>query len=86
MPTKVYTDDKDLYDYLSGVYCQGGEREFDWDFMASVFEQPFQVVLTDQVREARMVRSLMNTPAELTPTASTRGMCSAADFTRDGPG
>ena len=27
-----------------------------------------------------MVRLLMNTPAELTPTASTRGMCSAADF------
>ena len=31
-------------------------------------------------REATMVRSLMNTPAELTPTASTRGMCSAADL------
>ena len=50
---KVYTDDKDLYDYLSGVYCQGGEREFDWDFMASVFEQPFQVVLTDQVPQTK---------------------------------
>ena len=50
---KVYTDDKDLYDYLSSVYCQGGEREFDWDFMASVFEQPFQVVLTDQVPQTK---------------------------------
>ena len=50
---KVYTDDRDLYDYLSGVYCQGGEREFDWDFMASVFEQPFQVVLTDQVPQTK---------------------------------
>ncbi len=50
---KVYTDDRDLHDYLSGVYCQGGEREFDWDFMASVFEQPFQVVLTDQVPQTK---------------------------------
>ena len=50
---KVYTDDRDLYDYLSGVYCQGGEREFDWDFMASVFEQPFQVVLTSQVPQTK---------------------------------
>ncbi|MCI9311033.1 MAG: ROK family protein [Lawsonibacter sp.] len=50
---KVYTDDRDLYDYLSGVYCQGGEREFDWDFMASVFEQPFQVVLTGQVPQTK---------------------------------
>ncbi len=50
---KVYTDDKDLYDYLSSVYCQGGEREFDWDFMASVFEQPFQVVLTGQVPQTK---------------------------------
>ena len=50
---KVYTDDRDLHDYLSGVYCQGGEREFDWDFMASVFEQPFQVVLTGQVPQTK---------------------------------
>ena len=27
-----------------------------------------------------MVRLLMNTPAEDTPTASTRGMCAAADL------
>ena len=50
---KVYTDDRDLYDYLSGVYCQGGEREFDWDFMSDVYEHPFEVVLTSQVPETR---------------------------------
>ena len=46
---KVYIDDKELYEYLCSVYCAGGEREFDWDFMANVFEHPFQVVLTGDV-------------------------------------
>ncbi|MEY8317530.1 ROK family protein [Oscillospiraceae bacterium 50-58] len=50
---KVYTDDREIYEYLSGVYCQGGEREFDWDFMSDVYENPFEVVLTSQVPETR---------------------------------
>ena len=50
---KIYVDDQGLYDYLRGVYCKGGEREFDWDFMANIFEHPFEVVLTDQVPESR---------------------------------
>ena len=50
---KVYTDDREIYEYLSGVYCQGGEREFDWDFMSDVYEHPFEVVLTSQVPETR---------------------------------
>ena len=50
---KIYTDDKDTYDYLAGVYRQGGEREFDWDFMAGVYEQPFQVVLTSSVPQTK---------------------------------
>ena len=28
---RVYVHDKDLYDYLSSVYCKGGAREFDWN-------------------------------------------------------
>ena len=50
---KVYTDDREIYEYLSGVYRQGGEREFDWDFMSDVYEHPFEVVLTSQVPETR---------------------------------
>ena len=50
---KIYVDDKDIYDYLCSVYCKGGEREFDWDFMANIFEKPFEIVLTDAVPESR---------------------------------
>ena len=50
---KIYVDDQGLYDYLRSVYCKGGEREFDWDFMANIFEHPFEVVLTDKVPESR---------------------------------
>ena len=48
---KVYVNDKDIYEYLCGVYCQGGARAFDWEFMADVFEHPFEVVYTDDIPE-----------------------------------
>ena len=48
---KVYVNDSEIYEYLKGVYCAGGEREFDWDFMSDVFEQSFEVVLTDEIPE-----------------------------------
>ena len=49
---KVYVNDKDIYDYLCSVYCKGGEREFDWHFMSNVFENPFEIVLTDNIPES----------------------------------
>ena len=49
---KIYVNDQGIYDYLCGVYCKGGEREFDWDFMANIFEKPFEIVLTDAVPES----------------------------------
>ena len=49
---KVYVTDKFVYDYLCSVYCKGGEREFDWNFMSNVFEKPFEIVLTDTVPES----------------------------------
>ena len=49
---KIYVNDKGIYDYLCSVYCKGGEREFDWDFMANIFEKPFEIVLTDEVPES----------------------------------
>ena len=50
---KIYVNDKDIYDYLCSVYCKGGEREFDWDFMANIFENPFEIVLTDDIPESK---------------------------------
>ena len=48
---KVYVNDKGICDYLRGVYCEGGARAFDWEFMSDVFEKPFEVVLTDEIPE-----------------------------------
>ena len=48
---KVYVNDSEIYEYLKSVYCAEGDRAFDWDFMSDVFEQPFEVVLTDKIPE-----------------------------------
>ena len=50
---RVYVNDKDTYDYLSSVYCKGGAREFDWDFMSHIYEHAFEVVLTDNIPETK---------------------------------
>ena len=50
---KIYVNDKDIYGYLCSVYCKGGEREFDWDFMANIFEHDFEIVLTDDIPESK---------------------------------
>ena len=51
---KVYIrGDEAIYEYLSKVYNAGGQQEFDWDYMANVFENPFQVVLVDELPEAK---------------------------------
>lgn len=46
---KIYTDDADCAAYLRSVYCKDGQRTFDRDFMSRVYEQPFEIVLTDTV-------------------------------------
>ncbi len=51
---KVYVSgDEGTYEYLKTVYCAGGQQEFDWDYMASVFEHPFEIVLVDEIPEAK---------------------------------
>ena len=45
--------DKAVYEYLTKVYNAGGQQEFDWDYMANVFEHPFEVLFVDQVPEAK---------------------------------
>ena len=51
---KVYVSgDEGTYEYLRSVYCAGGQQEFDWDYMANVFEHPFEIVLVDEIPEAK---------------------------------
>ena len=51
---KVYVSgDEGVYEYLRSVYCAGGQQEFDWDYMANVFEHPFEIVLADKIPEAK---------------------------------
>jgi predicted NBD/HSP70 family sugar kinase len=51
---KVYiSGDETVYEYLKSVYCAGGQQDFDWDYMANVFEHPFEIVLTDTLPEPK---------------------------------
>ena len=51
---KIYVSgDEGTYEYLKSVYCAGGQQEFDWDYMANVFEHPFEIVLVDKIPEAK---------------------------------
>ena len=51
---KVYVaGDEAVYEYLTKAYNAGGQQEFDWDYMANVFEHPFEVVLVDKVPETK---------------------------------
>ncbi len=43
--------DEDIWRYLSQTYSAQGARAFDADFMANVYEHPFQVVQCDRVPE-----------------------------------
>ena len=49
---RIYTDSAEMYAYLQEQYSAGGGRDFDRDFMANVYEHPFEVVLTDRVPES----------------------------------
>ncbi len=51
---KVYVSgDEGVCRYLKSVYCAGGRQEFDWDYMANVFEHPFEVVYVDEIPAAK---------------------------------
>ena len=45
--------DKAMYEYLKEAYAEGGEQDFDRDFMAGVYEHPFEVVYVDSVPESK---------------------------------
>jgi len=47
---KIYISGADsLCQQLRGLYCTGGRQDFDFDYMANVFEHPFEIVSCDQV-------------------------------------
>jgi len=46
---KVFVTDSAICDYLRTAYAAGGSRQFDADFMANVYENPFEVVLCHTV-------------------------------------
>jgi len=46
---RVYVNDETIYTALKAAYSADGSRTFDADFMASVYERPFEVVLCREV-------------------------------------
>lgn len=51
---KVYVaGDEEIYEYLKKAYSADGEQDFDCEFMASVFEHPFEVVLVEEIPAAK---------------------------------
>ena len=51
---KIYVrGDEGTFEFLKSIYCAGGKQDFDWDYMANVFEHPFEIVLTDTLPAAK---------------------------------
>ena len=45
--------DEEMAAYLRSVYCEDGQQFFDYDYMAHVFEHPFEIVTVDRLPEAK---------------------------------
>lgn len=51
---KIYVaGDADTFEYLKAAYSDGGCQDFDFHFMANIYEKPFEVVCVDQVPETK---------------------------------
>ena len=51
---RVYVcGNEEICDYLKRTYCAGGRQAFDADFMANVFEHPFEVCSVESLPEAK---------------------------------
>ncbi len=51
---RVYVSgDVGCYEYLKAVFSDGGEQDFDFHYMAGVFEHPFEILYVDSVPEAK---------------------------------
>ena len=50
---RIYiSGDEGVYSYLKAAYSAGGKQDFDFFYMANIFEHPFEVLLVDKVPEA----------------------------------
>ena len=45
--------DEEMADYLRSLYCEGGRQFFDYDYMAHVFEHPFEILTVDTLPAAK---------------------------------
>ena len=51
---KVYLNgSEELCGAMRSMYCAGGQQAFDFDYMANVFEHPFEVVRCDRVPQEK---------------------------------
>ena len=50
---RVYLTDAGLAEKMRVHYSAGGRQFFDWDYMANVFEHPFEIVACDRVPEEK---------------------------------
>ena len=50
---RVYVTEKEIFDYLNECFSENGNQAFDWDYFAKIYERPFEVVLTDNIPEAK---------------------------------
>ena len=51
---RIYVSgDEGIYAYLKEAYSAGGCQAFDWEYMAGIFEHPFEVLLTDTLPESK---------------------------------
>ena len=50
---RVYVNDAEICEAMKKLYCVGGQQDFDFDYMANVFEHPFEIVCCDQVPEEK---------------------------------
>ena len=51
---RIYVSgDEGIYEYLKGAYAAGGCQDFDYAYMADIFEHPFEVLYVDEIPEAK---------------------------------
>lgn len=51
---RIYiSGDRAMYDYICELYREGGKQHFEWDFMQTVYERPFEVLYVDALPEER---------------------------------
>lgn len=50
---RVYLSDRGMCDEMQKLYCSGGRQDFDFDYMANVFEHPFEIVYAQNVPQEK---------------------------------